>query len=162
MDRAAGDLSADRGLAAVARLRRITRALSAGTAPAEHDCAWLAGSFDRYLVEAPAGLTIERALSLDVQPGTAPWHVLERQAQRDELLRRLAAALPGNTRQRVLALQRLLRGYAGVGWRRDCGLRRPAEPGEQRALLFALFTLDPEPPSSERRLTDILNSGVCS
>jgi hypothetical protein len=56
------------GLAAVARLQRIGAALAAGEAPDREDARWLAGCFDRYFLEAAAGVDLDAALGLTQPP----------------------------------------------------------------------------------------------
>jgi hypothetical protein len=140
-----------------ARLRRLAAALGTGEPVHPDDAAWVARALHRYLEHAPDGLGLEAALGLSTPAGGEPWWRTERRAARDDLLRRLAAMLPGNTSGRAQQLQQLLRRYAGTGWRLDSHNGAPSPRSPERELLFRLFTLDPKPPTSLRRLIDIIS-----
>ena len=143
-------------LAAVGRLRRLAARFAGETADA--DATWFAGRIEVYLENAPAGLDLDGAFDLTVAPGTSPWWQRERRAARDELLRQLAAALPGSCSARAHALAERLRRYAGSGWPLDRRRGAPMPDTPERRALFRLFSLDADPPTSLRRLHEILSS----
>jgi hypothetical protein len=147
------------GLAAVERLRRIAAAAQAGEAPDATDLEWLGQGLSRYLTGAAAGSKLEDALDLAVPPGGSPWWIEQRRAEPDDAIRRLAATFPGTPSARALATADAIRGYAGVGWRHDRARGGPLTSDARRQLLFAVFKADEDPPSSMRRVYDILNSG---
>jgi hypothetical protein len=143
------------GLAAVARLQRIGAALAAGEAPDREDARWLAGCFDRYFLEAAAGVDLDAALGLTQPPGVAAWWHARRHAERDSLLRQAAGQYSGSTNAKAIQLQQRLKRYAATSWPRD---RASRHPSDDNRLIFAVFMVDPEPPTGIRRLTDILTS----
>jgi len=138
------------GLAAVQRLRRLAPTLAEG----DPDQQWLSQAIARYLREARAGLNVDAALGLCVAPGASPWWRAEQEAKRDELLREIAATIPGRANARAVALQQRLRRYAATSWPRD---RLSKQPTTANALLFQIYSLDPDPPTGVRRLTEILS-----
>jgi hypothetical protein len=143
-------------LAAVASLRRLVAAAAAGEPPSAEDVLRLASGVEAYLERAPDGLTLEAALGLAATPGGTPWWRAERTAARDAVLRELAAELTGPVATRAQALALLVRRYAGTGWPHDRRRGEPFPRTPERELLFKLFRLDPDPPTSIRRLTDII------
>jgi hypothetical protein len=113
----------------VARLRELVRALDDGV-PLDADVArWL----DR-----------------------APWTETERRALRDGMLRQLGDAFGDSRNERALRLGAEVRDYRGAGWPLDRRRGSPFPRTPRRELLFAIFSLDPDPPSSARRLNSIL------
>jgi hypothetical protein len=145
-------------LAAVARLRRLVAAAAAGEPPPPEDAAWLAGAVQDYLDRAPDGVTLEQALGLATPPGGTPWWRTECTAARDTVLRELAARLTGTVATRAQALALLVRRYASTGWPHDRRRGAPVPRTLERELLFRLFHLDPDPPTSIRRLSDIITA----
>lgn len=143
------------GLAAAARLRRLAEHLAAGQ---DADALWLASGLQRYLTEAPAGARLEDVLDLATSPGGTPWWRAERDARRDALLCQLAADLPGTTSARAHALAGKLRRYASTGWPLDRRRGSPLPDTPERRALFRLFTLDAAPPTSLRRLHELLSA----
>ena len=143
-------------LAAVERLRRLAARFAADATDA--DATWFAGRIEVYLENAPAGLDLDGAFDLTVAPGTSPWWRTERRAARDELLRQLAAGMPGTTTARAHALAERLRRYAGSGWPLDRRRGTPMPDTPERRALFRLFAFDPTPPMGVRRLIEILSS----
>jgi hypothetical protein len=145
-------------LAAVARLRRLVASADAGEPLAAEAVTALAAGLRTYLDQAPTGVTLEQALGLATPPGGTPWWRAERVAARDAVLRDLAAGFAGPVATRAQALALLPRRYAATGWPHD---RRRGEPfpcTPERDRLFRLFCLDPDPPTSIRRLSDIIAS----
>lgn len=140
---------AETSLAAVERLRRLTVELAEGS----DDGRWLAGALDRYLT-APDRVDLRAALGLATGPGSVKWWRQQKLAERDDLLRQIGEGLPGKTHARAVALQQLLRRYAATGWPRE---RQSKQPTAQNAILFAIFELDPDPPTGIRQLTTILD-----
>ncbi len=137
------------GLAAVARLVRVAGALASG----DEDQRWLASALGHYIKHAPADVDLDQALGLVVRPGEPPWWRAQQYAERDDLIRALAAEEPGRTHQRATALQQRLRRYAATAWPRD---RIGTPPSVANRLLFEVFVIDPDPPTGVRRLTQIL------
>ena len=147
-----------RALAAVARLRRVIKAADAGEPLPAEDAAWLSSAVRDYLNQAPAGLMLEQALGLATPPGGTPWWRTELVAARDTVLRELAAGLAGTVATRAQALALLVRRYASTGWPYDRRRGAPVPRTLERELLFKLFHLDPDPPTSIRRLSDIITA----
>jgi hypothetical protein len=139
-----------------ARLRRLVEADEVGEPPPAEDVTWLTARLRAYLAGASAGLTLEQAFGLATAPGGCPWWRAERLAARDRTLRRLGATLEGKVTARAHALALKLRDYAGRCWRRDAARGGPFPITTERRLLFEVFTLDPDPPTSVRALIDIL------
>ena len=111
----ASDAVADRarseshpGVAAAERLRRLASRLQDG----DDDGRWLAQGLVHYLAAAPSGLDLDRALGLATEPGGSPWWRVPTMAERDQLLRDLAADLGDSVHARATALQQRLRRYA--------------------------------------------------
>lgn len=145
-------------LAAARRLRRLQAALATGEPLPPEDAAIIAGALGRYLEAAPAGLDLDAALGIATAPGGEAWWRTERRAARDELLRQVAADLPGSTSARAHALAERLRRYDGTGWPHDRRRGTPMPDTPERRALFRLFDLDPMPPMGVRRLIEILSS----
>jgi hypothetical protein len=101
-------------------------------------------------------LTLEQALGLATPPGGAPWWRAERAAARDAVLRELAAGFSGPVATRAQALALLLRRYAATGWPHDRRRGEPFPRTPERERLFELFHLDPDPPTTIRRLSDLI------
>ena len=59
--------------------------------PAAEDCARLVGAIDRYLQDAPAGLTMDRALDLSPGRGQSPWWREEDRQEQHALVRALVS-----------------------------------------------------------------------
>lgn len=137
-------------VAAIARLRRLAPVLAHGGP----DQQWLATAIERYLLGARAGLNLDSAIGVAVAPGSSAWWNEERHAERDRLLREIAASFPGRTNARAVELQRRLKHYASVCWPRD---RRSGAPTAANEKLHAVFVVDPDPPMGIRRLTEILS-----
>lgn len=140
-------------LVAARRLRRVTERLQGG----DPDLAWLCEGLHAYLC-APEVQDLADALGLTTPPGGLPWWRQERLMARDELLRQVAADLPGSTSARAHALAERLRRYVGTGWPLDRRRGAPLPDTPERRALFRLFDLDPMPPMGVRRLIEILSS----
>ncbi len=141
-------------LDSVARLRRLAAALVDG----DGDARWLAGRLRHFFDSAERGSpSLDEALDLAPGPGGQTWLEQERRAQRDTLLRDMAAQhFPG---QRPGAAANVI----GAAWRRYSRNRRAidlrngataAEPGTLDAGLYALGKLGG--PPAEKRLSDII------
>jgi hypothetical protein len=96
------------GLAAAERLRRVAAALAAGTAPPSEDSRWLAHRLQSYL-SAPTDLVLDTVLQLAPPPGGSSWRLVAKHAERDRLLRELAASMDGTAHARATDLQQQLR-----------------------------------------------------
>jgi hypothetical protein len=79
---ASGRLTMDRP---IDRLRRLTEAGHAGSAPAADDLSWLADATARYLEEARLGLTMDDALAL-TSAGQSAWWRVEARERRNEAI----------------------------------------------------------------------------
>jgi hypothetical protein len=137
------------GLAAAERLRRLVPTLAEG----DPDAQWLASALARYLGSAPSGLDLDAAVGLATPPGGSPWWRAQADAERDQLLRQLAAEFSGSTHARATQLRARLDRYASIAWLRD---RLNKQPRAENVLLFRIYSLDPNPPASVRRLTAII------
>lgn len=146
--------AAPASLAAARRLRRIADALDAGVAPDADDGSWLASALRRYLADAPSGLQVAEALQLTTPPGREHWWQIEHRVQRDRLIRELAAEACGSAHARAVHVQQQLTRYAAVTWLRDRVFRTPLE---RNRVLFQIFTIDSNPPTGIRRLTEIIS-----
>jgi hypothetical protein len=133
-------------LAAVGRLRRLADALATAN---DDDARWAARAFRRYLA-APDQLELEQALGLR---SGRPWWRIERYEARDDLLREVAQGFAGKTHAKATALQQSLRRYGASAWPRD---RVYKQPTAANTLLFQIYTLDPNPPTGIRQLTEII------
>jgi len=142
------------GLAAIERLQRIGAALAADEVPDREDARWLAGCVSRYVSEAAAGVDLDAALGLTPAPGAVAWWRARQHAGRDGLLRQAAAGYPGSTNAKAVQLQQRLKRYAATLRPSD---RVSRQPSAGNRTIFAVFEADHEPPTSIRRLTDILN-----
>jgi hypothetical protein len=147
------------GLAAIDRLQRIAAAARAGEPMEAADAGWLADGLGRYLTGAAVGVRLDDALSLAVPPGGEPWWSAQRRAARDDAIRRLAATFSGPPTSRALAAAEAIRRYGATGWRHDRARGGPLTPDVRRKSLFELFTADEDPPTSMRRIYDIVCSG---
>ena len=136
-------------LAAIGRLRRLVPVLAEGN----DDSRWLGAAVEHYLAAAAAGVGLDQALGLATPPGGAPWWRAAAEAARDRLIRELASEMPGSTHARAVVVQSRMRRYAGTAWPRD---RVAKQSSAANAALFAIFSLDPDPPTGIRRLTDII------
>lgn len=137
-------------LAAVERLRRLAPALAEG----DDDARWLADALGRYLAAAAAGVDLDQALGLATPPGGAPWWRAAADAERDRLIRELAAETGGSVNARAGAVQARLKRYGSTAWVRD---RVTKQPTAANRLLFEIFSHDATPPTGIRRLTDIIS-----
>lgn len=79
----------DRVRVAIARLRRIVGAVTAGDALAPGDAAWLGAAIGRYINEASAGVTLEDAFDLTPPSGQAIWWRVESRERRNAAIREL-------------------------------------------------------------------------
>jgi hypothetical protein len=77
-------------------------------------------------------------------------------AERDATIRQLAEPLTGSTAEQAHGLVVKLRRYADAAWRIDRNAGRPTVSGRERELLFKLYTLDADPPTSIRHITNII------
>jgi hypothetical protein len=139
-------------LAAVRRLERVRDALAVGAVPDADDADWVAGCIARHLA-APEQVDMDAAFGLAVRPGGLPWWQIATHAERDDLLRAIAKTIPGRTHTKAVGVQQRLRRYAGTSWPRD---RVSKQPSSVNATLFAIFALDPHPPTGIRQLTTII------
>ena len=137
------------GFAAAERLHRLASRLQDG----DDDGRWLAQGLVHYLAAAPFGLDLDRALGLATEPGGSPWWRVPTMAERDQLLRDLAADLGDSVHARATAVQQRLRRYAASSWPRD---RASKAPTAANTILYQIYILDPDPPTGIRRLTEIL------
>lgn len=119
--------------------------------------AWFNAALQQFQAAARHGLTLEQAFGLQCGPGERPWWHSEALEQRDEILRRLAAAhFPTlGTRPAAAAISRALARYEGGRWRRDKDFMAPPEgvAGE----LFRLLKLGV--PLSEGTIRRALSVG---
>ena len=145
------------GMAAARRLSRIAEALEAGTVPDSEDGAWMAGALQRYLQDACSGMTIEAALGLRVSPGGSPWWAEEQRASRDAAIRELANTFSGRVSNRAHAAAEAIRHYQGVAWRRDCQYGVQHSTDARRAILFKIFSVGIDVPTSVRQLIKIID-----
>jgi hypothetical protein len=144
----------DAGVAAAARLARFVAAHEAGEQPPADDTQWLAAALARYLREAAAGIDVDAVLGLAVPPGGTPWWRAAATAERDALIRTLAANIPGRTYAKAIAVRQRLERYAASSWLRD---RISKQPTPNNVVLFEIYNLDPHPPTSISRLRGILS-----
>ena len=133
-------------LVAVGRLRRLADALATAE---DADTQWVARALQRYLA-APDQLELDQALGLR---SGRPWWRIERYEARDALLREIAKGLAGKTHAKANTLQQSLRRYGASAWPRD---RVYKQPTAVNTLLFQIYTLDPNPPTGIRQLTEII------
>ena len=140
------------GLAAAARLKRLAAALASGSPPPSEDAVWLAGRLGVYLA-AEGEADLDGVLGLLPPPGGSSWRTLAKHSERDRLIRELGSEMPGSTHARAVVVQSQMRRYAGTAWPRD---RVAKQSSAANAALFAIFSLDPDPPTGIRRLTDII------
>lgn len=133
-------------LAAAGRLRRLAELLAGAE---DADAQWAALALKRYLA-APDQLELDQAFGLG---GGRAWWRIERYEARDALLREVAKSLAGKTHAKANALQQSLRRYGASAWLCD---RVSKQPSAANALLFQIYTLDPNPPTGIRQLTEII------
>src|SRR3954453_19328721 len=122
------------GVAAAARLRRLASRLQDG----DDDGRWLAAGLLHYLEAAPYGNDLDRALGLATAPGGSPWWRVPTMAERDRLIRYLAAALGGPTNQVVTQLPQHLRLCGSSVWLRD---RVSKAPTAANGILYRIYVL---------------------
>lgn len=67
----------------IARLRRLQAAGQSGSRPSAADMAWLAAALEKYLAEAPLGLTMDAALDLVPTAGCNAWWRIEAREARN-------------------------------------------------------------------------------
>jgi hypothetical protein len=115
----------------------------------------VACGFGVYLDGASAGVKLD-AFGVAVPPGGSPWWAEQRRAERDAAIRALAATFPGSASAWALATAEALRRYDSVGWRLDRRRGGPRGGDPRRRLLFAIFAADPDPPTSMRRIYNII------
>jgi len=103
---------------AVARLRRVSRRLSAS---GDADDAWAAAAIEATLADPTGATRLERLLGLAPGPGGEPWQSTEARERRDDALRELAAILaPGpSIAAKVRAVQHAAKIYRAGSWRFD-------------------------------------------
>ena len=147
-----------RACGAARKLRQVCEALTSGTPIGVEETEWLAACLQRYLEAAPAGLTLEAALGLSVTAGGAPWWRTERLAARDAAIRALSRNFTGSANARAVATGKCIRRYQSAAWWRDRHKASPSSSDQHRELLFTILSLDPDPPTSIRRLVDIIGS----
>jgi hypothetical protein len=122
--------------------------------------AWLAGVLVRYL-DPHSSHRLEELLGLAVRgKGGESWHAHLRRAERDDALRRIAAAFTGTMLQRAKDVAREVRRYE-VRWQRD-DRHRPMMPaeyaGSMRADLYAAFASREPIPASLSQLRNVLSA----
>jgi hypothetical protein len=137
------------GAAAIQRLRRIAEAIQ--DTP---DGQWFAGRMKHYEDNAHEGARLDEVLHLVSGPGQPPWWRVERQKERDRLIRELASTYEGNTNARSIRLQGVLRRYQSTSWTRDRVTREPTAANRQ---LFDIFVIDVDPPTGTWQLAKIIN-----
>ena len=141
---------------AARQLRRVCEALASGAPIGVEEAEWLTAGLRRYLNAAPAGLTLEAALGLSVAAGGSPWWRTERLAARDAALRALSRNFAGSANARAVATAECIHRYRSAAWRHDQCKGPPSSSDQHRELLFTVLSLDPDPPTSIRRLLDII------
>ena len=147
-----------RACSAVRQLRQVCEALTFGTPISVEETEWLAACLQRYLDAAPAGLTFDAALGLSVTAGSSPWWRTERLAARDAAIRALSRNFAGSANARAVATGKCIRRYQSAAWWCDRRKGSPSSSDRRRELLFTILSLDPDPPTSIRRLVDIIGS----
>jgi hypothetical protein len=143
---------------AARQLRLVYEALASGAPIGVKETEWLAAGLRRYLDAAPAGLTLEAALGLSVTAGGSPWWRTERLAARDAAIRALSRNFAGSANARAVATGECIRRYQSAAWRCDRHNGFPSSSDRRRELLFTILSLDPNSPTSIRRLVDIIGS----
>jgi hypothetical protein len=123
-----------------------------------------AGGLEAYLKNAPVGLTLDRAMGVNVEPGGSPWWVELACKRRDDLLVEYARrfCLPATA---AASLTDALRAYERRSWPRDRGSREmpPEYAGKHRELLYRAFRENESVapgrmPTSHKQLRRILAS----
>lgn len=123
------------------RLRRLIDALPALGVDGE----WLAAALQRYLDEAPNGVTLDESLGVATPRGGRPWWKAEALRQRDESIARLRDLVPANEfRSEALAIR-----AAAIRYRRTRYQSTPAADTDPAhvALRALLDTTGGDPPS---------------
>ena len=147
---------------AAQHLRRILQALTFGAPMGVEEAEWLAVGLRRYLDAAPTGLTLEAALGLSVTAGGSPWWRTERLAERDAAIRALSRNFAGCAKARAVATAECIRRYQSAAWRRDQYRGLISSSDRHHELLFTILSIDPDPPTSTRRLVDIILNRIGS
>jgi hypothetical protein len=129
----------------VARLRRLVERLP----ELGDDGCWLATRMGDYL--AADGADLEERLGLRPGPGEDHWRTIERRAERDRLIRRLASGYPD-----LAALAAELRRYECVCWPRERRQGEPPTKDERRRLMWRIFACGLRVPTSVRWLRQIV------
>jgi hypothetical protein len=92
----------------------------------------------------------------------APWLARDARERRDGLIRALGASFSGTVRAKALRVQAEIRHYGSVCWPNDRRRGEPYPRSDRRVTPYEMFTLDPDPPQSERQLNTILAAEVCN
>jgi hypothetical protein len=110
------------------------------------DGTWLAEALEVYETTAPTGARFDETLKLAPGPGQQPWWSARRRAERDRLIRELAATYSAPPWSRAQLVADELRRYQSTGWRHDKARGGPVTSDLRRQLLFAVFYADDRPP----------------
>lgn len=147
-------------MTAAVDLRRLVAHL-ADDAPLDPETAsGLVAGLQCYLTEAPAGMTLDRALGLDAGSYGVPWWQPETTERRRELLLRLAEHFrqPDQTNTARAIATAAERYEAGEWSRRDrrLGGCPPEYDGDHRAILYELQRGPYRWPLAWRRIRDLI------
>jgi hypothetical protein len=138
------------------RLRHVVGTLLAGQELPPDDQVWLGTALSDFL----DGEALEQALGL-ADGTTGPSQLRRaRWAERDLLLRELAATYDGAVMARVTMLAHDLRSYVATGWPHDRRRGEPCPPSRRRILMYRVCMADPgrKPPLGISRLHGIIRA----
>jgi len=142
-------------LAAVDRLRLAAAVLRRD---GSRDALQVAAEIERYLEDAPRGLTLDLALGLSPAPGQTPWWEAEAFAARNRAIRKLRDSHFGNLRitSAARAIERAARRYQAQPGHGRQSTTIDASDDRKRLIGEALSTGLPFP--GERQLLNILRN----
>ena len=140
------------------RLRRIAERGLTGEPLDPVDAEWLAEALEVYETTAPAGARFDETLKLTPGPGQQPWWSARRRAERDRLIRELAATYSAPPWSRAQLVADELRRYQSAAWRHDKARGGPLTSDLRRKLLFAVFQADDRPPTGTGRIYTIITA----